>query len=613
MPLPLTFLFALFGFSLIYVVYRRYRFYGARLDAERRHAGEIAALHLRTIEALALAIEARDGKPGKAGKDATAHHHLRRVEVYALEIAKELGLTGQDLEALRAAALLHDIGKLAVPEHINSKPGRLSPEEFEKMKIHSAVGAGILDRMQFPYPVAPIVYSHHEKWDGSGYPKGLSGEQIPIGARILSVVDCLDALASDRQYRCALPLDEAIAKIEEGAGKSFDPVVVDVLRRRHAELENMACEEVRATEPPIAGSQSAVAGQAIAAASEAIAAASEESQALFELTQTLGNSLSVDETLSVLALRLRRLIPYDTIAIYVRRENHLTPEYVKGDDFRLFSSLEIPMGQGLSGRVAENGRPVLNGNPSEEIGYLKEPNQFSALRSALSVPLVGVGGVVGAFTLYRAGRDAFTQDHLRVLLAVSAKVALSIENALKYRQVENSAATDYLTDLPNARSLFLHLDGEVARSRRLASPLAVLVCDLDGFKQVNERLGHLEASKLLQKVARALRDQCREYDYIARMGGDEFVAILPGLHSEAVAAKAAQFRLAVEEAGRSIGLGDLLSVSVGEAHFPDDGTDSEQLLTEADRRMYRDKQQNSKRRKSAAIAWEACLPTAAVQ
>jgi diguanylate cyclase (GGDEF)-like protein len=444
------------------------------------------------------------------------------------------------------------------------------------------------------------VSAHHEKWDGSGYPKGLSGEEIPLGARILSVVDCLDALASDRQYRRALPLNEALVKIEEEAGKSFDPTVVAILKRRQAEME----KAVRALHrphgllstrlrigkgrAPATGFESA--GQKTSAAPAdfllSIAAARQEVQGLFELAQTLGNSLSLDETLSVLALRLRRMVPYDSMAIYVKREETLRAEYVNGDEFRLFSSLEIPVGQGLSGWVVENGRPILNGNPSVEPGYLNDPSRFSTLRSALSVPLEGTGGVIGALTLYHGGRDAFTKDHLRILLAISAKIALSIENALKYRQAENSATTDYLTGLPNARSLFLHLDAELARSRRTGAPLSVLVGDLNGFKRINDRLGHLEGNRLLQRVARVLREQCRDYDYVARMGGDEFVAILPGLQAEAVLAKAAQFCEAVEEEGKGARLGEALSLSIGEAHYPADGSNAEELLAEADRRMY---------------------------
>src|SRR5665213_1790873 len=222
---------AMLGLPGIYILYAAYQFYLGRLQNEKEHAQDIAALHLRTIEALALAIDA---------KDATTHDHLQRVHVYASEIAKELNLSDLEMEALQAAAMLHDIGKLAVPEHIVSKPGKLTPEEFEKMKIHPVVGAEILERVQFPYPVAAIVRSHHEKWDGTGYPDGLRGEAIPVGARILSVVDCLDAVAADRQYRKALPLDQAMNIIAEQAGTAFDPKIVAILQKRYTEFETMA-------------------------------------------------------------------------------------------------------------------------------------------------------------------------------------------------------------------------------------------------------------------------------------------------------------------------------------------------------------------------------------
>src|SRR5437016_10829202 len=207
----------------IYLMYRSYRLYLGKLETEKRQAEQVSSLHLRTIEALALAIEA---------KEQTTGEHPQRVRVYAMELARELRLTEDETEALRAASVLHDIGKLAVPEHIISKPGKLTPDEFEQMKIHPIVGAEILEEVDFPYPVVPIVRAHHERWNGTGYPCGLKGEEIPIGARILSVVDCLDALASDRQYRRALPLDEAMAKVASESGTTFDPKVVEVLGRR---------------------------------------------------------------------------------------------------------------------------------------------------------------------------------------------------------------------------------------------------------------------------------------------------------------------------------------------------------------------------------------------
>jgi len=588
----------------IYIIYRSYRLYLGKLEDEKRHVEEMANLHLRTIEALALAIEA---------KDQTTHDHLQRVRVYAIEVAKELGIKGAELEALHAAALLHDIGKLAVPEHIISKPGRLTPEEFEKMKIHTVVGAEILERVRFPYPVVPIVRAHHEKYDGSGYPFGLKGTEIPIGARILSAVDYLDALASDRQYRRAVPLDDVMQRLAAEAGKSFDPKVVEVLKRRYKSLENLA--RAKSTEDgslALSAGLKITRGPAPAAGFEStdvsdtpgreatflssIAAARQEAQSLFELSQDLGASLSLGETLSVFSVKLKPMVPYDAIAIYIRRGDELIPEYVSGDNYRLFASLRIPVGDGLSGWVAQNKKPIVNGNPSVEPGYLNDPAKFSTLRSALALPLEGVTGVIGVLALYRSERDAFTTDHLRILLAVSGKMALSIENALKYQQAESSATTDYLTGLPNARSLFLQLDRELARCKRDNASLTLMVCDMNGFKKINDRFGHLEGNRVLRLFAQALKDSCREYDYVARMGGDEFVVIAPGLAADAAAKKVEQIRPLARQAGFDVCGEDMLSLSVGLAVSPEDGNDAEQLLTEADRRMYLEKQKQPSRK-----------------
>jgi len=475
------------------------------------------------------------------------------------------------------------------------------------MKIHTVVGAEILERVRFPYPVVPIVRAHHEKWDGSGYPYGLKGTEIPIGARILSAVDYLDALASDRQYRRAMPLDEVMQRISGESGKSFDPKVVEVLRKRYRNLENLALaksaedgnmalpSEIKITRgpAPAAGFENAAVSDSPGRETtflSSIAAARQEAQALFELSQDLGASLSLSETLSVFSVKLKPMVPYDAIAIYIQRGDELIPEYVNGDNYRLFASLRIPVGDGLSGWVARNKKPIVNGNPSVEPGYLNDPEKFSTLRSALALPLEGVSGVIGVLALYRADRDAFTSDHLRILLAVSGKMALSIENALKYQQAESSATTDYLTGLPNARSLFLQLDRELARCKRDNVSLTLMVCDMNGFKKINDRFGHLEGNRVLRLFAQALKDSCREYDYVARMGGDEFVVIAPGLAADAAAKKAEQLRALAKQAGFDVCAEEMLSLSVGLAVSPEDGNDAEQLLTQADRRMYLEKQ-----------------------
>jgi diguanylate cyclase (GGDEF)-like protein/putative nucleotidyltransferase with HDIG domain len=587
---------------LIYWVYRSYRLYLGRLEAEKervevekKHVEQIASLNMRTIEALALAIEA---------KDHTTHTHLQRVRTYAVEIAKEIGLSLDEIEALRAAALLHDIGKLAVPEHIINKPGRLTPEEFEKMKVHPIVGAEILDRVAFPYPVSPIVRAHHERWDGSGYPLGLAGEQIPIGARILAVVDCLDALASDRQYRPAIPLDRAMLTVKERAGTWFDPRIVEVLARRYVDLERIAQRHEdgfvpsgfskglrveRGLAPATGFEKWTEQPQSDTDFLSSIASARQEAQAMFDLSQDLGNSLSLSETLSVLSMRLRKLIPYDSIAVFVNRNGWLLPELVSGENFRVLSSLKIRVGEGLCGWVAENCKPIINGNPQVEEGFVADP-KIATLTSALVVPLQGLNGVVGVLAMYHSAQDAFSPDHLRILLAVASKVALSVENALKYQQAESSATTDFLTGLPNARSLFVHLAQEVTRCRRMKSSLAVMVCDIDGLKKINDSFGHLEGDKLLREFSLRLKDACRGYDYVARMGGDEFVVTAPGLTPEAAVEKTGRLNQAAIEAGRHTCGREIISLSVGTAFCPEDGYDVEALLAEADRRMYSVKQ-----------------------
>jgi diguanylate cyclase (GGDEF)-like protein len=260
--------------------------------------------------------------------------------------------------------------------------------------------------------------------------------------------------------------------------------------------------------------------------------------------------------------------------------------------------MQIPLGQGVSGWVVQNGKPILNGNPSVEPGYVNDSARYSTLRSAVSVPLDGLGGIIGALTLYQSEPDAFSKDHLRVLLAISSKVALSIENALKFQQAQSSATTDYLTELPNARSLFLHLNGEVARCKRTDTQAAVIVCDLNGFKNINDRHGHLEGNKVLRLFAQGLRETCREYDYVARMGGDEFVIVAPGLKPDVVADKAARMNEIARAAGFAVSRDAGLSVSIGCAFYPMDGTDAEQLLAEADRRMYSAKRQHHEQGKN---------------
>jgi putative nucleotidyltransferase with HDIG domain len=410
---------------LAYLLYCICKSYSGRLVERHKHTEDMAALHLRTIEALALAIEA---------KDQNTHDHLCRVRVYAAGIAAAMKLNDDEREALMAAALLHDIGKLAVPEYIINKPGRLTPEEFDRMKIHPVVGAQILARVSFPYPVVPIVRSHHEHWDGSGYPDGLKGEEIPVGARILAVIDCFDAMASDRPYRRALPISGAVAHVQKLAGIEFDPRVVSILAQLHEELEGKALAESRKMEP-LKADITVRRGEAPSAGYErsgptpangAGAGMDPGARAQFEtgiksmIAETLGAGGSED-TLACASATLAIVIPFDILTIYVLEGEVLQPYYASGNRAVSLSSAALPVGLGLCGWVAQSRQHILNGNPSVEVEIQTADPRISQMHSSLALPLVDdEDSVLGVLALYHSERDAFTAGHLDLLLSVQA-------------------------------------------------------------------------------------------------------------------------------------------------------------------------------------------------
>ena len=595
---------------VVYTIYRSYEAQRTHIRERQQHLEETEALHLRTIEGLAMAIEA---------KDQSTHDHLFRVRNYVTEVALTLRLSKLEVQALQTAAFLHDIGKLAVPEHIINKPGKLSPEEFEKMKIHPVVGADILERVRFPYPVVPIVRSHHEWWNGAGYPDGLKGEEIPIGARVLTVVDCFDALVSDRPYRNALQPEEAMSHIKKFAGVQFDPAVVEALDRCHLQLKEKTEQEKEKTfiplnteidvwrglapgagferesertekDPVAVDSEDGSAPDIRITSLNLIAAASQEAQALFEMSQSLGNSLSLNETVSVMASRLRKLISFDCCALFLKVDDTLVPKYVDGVDASSFSRQPIKMGDGISGWVAQSGKAILNGNAAVEAGYHRRGMQAGALSAALSIPLFDLQSrILGVWTLYAIAPDSFSRDHLRILQAMESKLSLSLQNAMHFRRAETDAETDYLTNLPNARRLFLMLEKELEKCRVTGGCLAVVVCDLNSFKEVNDRRGHLEGDLLLSSISAEFRKSCRSTDTVARMGGDEFVFLIPDLDHERADVRLASIAKTVERVGLAVCPNEKVSASLGASFYPADGETAEELLAAADRRMYQDK------------------------
>lgn len=589
---------ALLALPVLFALDRGYR---AWSDTREDHAAELALLHRRTLETLSVVINARDH---------SAHQHLRRVQFYAKAVGQELGLTESELENLRVAALVYNIGQLGVPDHILLKPGTLTQEEWEKVKTHPVTGSEMLSRMNFPPGVSAIVQTHHEKWNGTGYPAGLKGEQIPVGARILAAVDCLDALASDRPFRDAIPIVDAMEKVSAESGKSFDPQVVSILERRYRELERLAWEEAKrtpgspvdaATAPRDLGKLAArllvEPGYENNSIVDPIVAARQETQLLRVLAGELAQSLRCEEIAAAAHKCVSQIVHHDTLVLYVPRGELIQPAGILGRSGHRFLREAVATNTGISGRVLREGLAIVNGNPTHERSCVQDPYTRHPLQSVLAMPLDGKSAqpgnkAIGVLTLYSTTRDAFTRDHQRFLKAVASHVAPAVESALKYQDAENLAGTDHLTGIANARSLSLHLDRELSRASRDNSSIGVLLCDLNGFKQVNDRFGHLKGNQVLQEVARGLQEACRSSDYFARLGGDEFVVVVPGLKDEMCQSYLSRLDSVAVDAGYRMCGENCLSASVGIAIYPRDGRDSETLLRRADERMYKAKEQH---------------------
>ncbi|MBE3132286.1 MAG: diguanylate cyclase [Acidobacteria bacterium] len=580
----------------LYLTYRAYKIYQDRIQDERRHDRQISNLYLATIEALALAIDA---------KDQTTHTHIRRVQIYAAGLARALGMSDKEVEGVTTAALLHDIGKLAVPEHILSKPGALTPEEFKKIRIHPQVGAEIIEHVPFPYPIAPLILNHHERWDGKGYPGGIKGENIPLGARILSVADVFDALMTDRPYHKAMSREAAVGILQQESGKGLDPVLVT----RFLEILPELMSKARTGEAAIRGLSmishqgvdrgAPAAGLATAeprerSVFENIALAHREIYALYEIAQSLGTSLGVADTMTLIASKLSKLVPFSCCALflYEEEEDLLRCRFATGVDAEMVQGATTKGGFGLAGWVARNRRPLVNARPSADLeAAAKVLGVPTRLQSALLCPLVFNERLIGTLSVYHVERDYYKDDHRRLLDHVSEQAAAVIANSIVYEQTREDSLSDPLTGLPNTRFMFMHLNRELSRAERLGSEVSLIVMDLDDFKEINDTYGHHTGDRALREIAAVLRNTIRPYDTCVRYAGDEFVVVLAGCDAAQAEAKRIELQRAVADlyfearAGKQIQLG----VSAGGAVFPHDGRTYEDLLAVADNRMYRDK------------------------
>lgn len=447
--------FALAGvlLPLVVVSFLAVRTTLGRLDDTNKHLSEVNSLYLSTIETLAMAIDA---------KDQVTHGHIRRVQRYAVALARALGVSDErQIRAIEAAALLHDMGKLAIPEFILNKPGKLTAREFAVMKTHAAVGADLLSSIHFPYPVVPIVRHHHENWDGSGYPDGVKGSDIPIGARILSVVDCYDALTSDRPYRPAMTAEQALDILSQRRGKMYDPLIVDAFVREHAKLKAEA--DLQDLPALILANHSDASHPALPPFdSPTVQAAPVESLRLLANLAPFPDGPSISTVCRQLVTSIRAIASFDTLAIYVIDDasSDAVSIYVEGAGGRALSSTRVPIAERMTGWVAAHRTAVWNTDAALDLA-----SAASSVNLALgsSLPLCSGDAMIGVLSLYGRADQEITVAQRRALESLLPTVSSAVFGALQ----RPSASIDCAS--PDVRAAALTAVDALLAHDRLAS------------------------------------------------------------------------------------------------------------------------------------------------
>ena len=602
---------ALMGAAMIGAAYWYLHSYFPRLQQQHHHVQQLAEVRQRALETLAVAIEAKDGST--AG-------HLQRVKLLASRLARKLGCSPEQVRTLQLAALLHDVGKVGVPDYILQKPSRLTDREFQEITAHASIGAGIVSAMDFPEPVDEVVLSHHEHWDGSGYPRGLEGDQIPRLARILTVVDCFDALVSDRPYRKALTIDKAVELLSNQSGKIFDPDILEAFLdqlpafaaelREQLELEAQLQAEAKPEERKVRQTwiekEKDIVYSSRSTALQKLSRRPDHMVAFYEAMALLGADLNHERSMAKTLRILAEICGAEIAAVFLINpvKRVYTLQSAVGLPDLCIERLSMPQDRGLIGRAASQRLPVIeDSNPGEDLD-LYSARHFEAVKSSMATPLLMEDKPVGMLLLCSRHESAFDHDQSLLLGLLSEKFAATLVAAQHLRKLQLEAETDSTTKLPNSRACYQRLEQEINRAQREKRTVAVLFMDLNGLKPINDSYGHAAGDKLLAATAKRLKKSLRSYDFAARIGGDEFLAVLPGVSASDLQQTVNIVKKAVSSEPAALGDHHFARpfLSIGAAHYPTDSQDADELVNLADQRMYIDKESSRQSLDAEAVA-----------
>ena len=553
----------------------------AKADEAERHLKEQTELYLRTVESLALAVDA---------KDQTTYGHIRRVKVYAIGLARLCGIKDPNvLMAIETGSLLHDIGKLAIDDYILNKPGRLSTQEFEKMKVHATAGDEILQQVRFPFPVAKFVRCHHERWDGRGYPDGLKAEEIPLGARILAIADSFDAIRYSRPYKLSINREEAIELLRAQSGTAYDPNLIELFINHIHELENAA--EVQSDNMTELSFRKHFEKASLALPNtEAISVCNSlvptnipsELVQLAEFCHTVANNLDLRDIMLIVARRIARLVPYRALVLFLDGENDsVQAVYASGKYSDILQGHKLGMGKGISGWVAAHRRPMINTGPSLDFQGLE--GDFSLFTDSLVVPILQEDESLGTISLYADESITYNDSHQSILQTLADLLAPLVAAAKKRERAVSENFIDPITQIHRVAYLASIGPRVMASAARSRTPTSLIYLEIKNLYQIVRLYGMNVGNSIIRRIADCLRLELRESDILVRYGHQAFAALLPGVRDEQAQRCIQRLKQQAKSnvLSASNGQNFLIDYRAGVASYPKDGATVFALLQSA--------------------------------